>query len=534
MPRVYRSNFPWRLAEGTTLILDTLFYGYNNPINIPAGFEALRKRVTDSDLLPGISIADLHYYYDRQAVVQVHQRPPYYYIPRADRNKPFPRDVHNRGLFERFEGDIIYLSPGNHPQRVKFALVLVDQITRYAFAHPITNTTMQQTSNALRHILQNREIQENLKMLITDNGPEFGGDFTRYLADNHITHHKAHVGDKTQTSIVETAIRTLRETAFRYAYHHEEKQNEVAFWFEIVEAYNNHPHKRLHNKSPAEAKHEMSVDPIPIKNALKEDYDKRVDEADDALPRLHVGDYARIRLRAAKLNPLYKAGAKQYGEDIYYIKGFEKQQVELLGGEEIENGNVVVDFTDQSQVMNIHDIVVVDMPIHHPDLEELKNDIDLDNRLVNIYAQAGLTRPLEERRPATGVQARRNHVIRGYLEDHGTKMVDDSEEVGGLPIDPVGIGRPGELPPAARTEDSRPKRPRRRARFEADEDVENDDDDVPDSNSQTRTQVSACSLAFLTILQILLLHLYSQQNLGFPQRKTTETRSGRRATQFVR
>ena len=87
-------------------------------------------------------------------------------------------------------------------------LVCVDASTRRCDAQPVNNVAQLNCIPAMTTILNRHIIQQGYpKIMYTDQGGEFGQNFTKYIKDNFgIKHKYSYAGRKQQTSIVEHTI----------------------------------------------------------------------------------------------------------------------------------------------------------------------------------------------------------------------------------------------------------------------------------------------------------------------------------------
>ena len=433
----------WLLSSEDTKTLDEYFYGDANHVStLPVGKKAFEKRLRDDNV--SISTKKIEYYYLRQPITQILRKPPIYYVPKSKRpSHSYPFRVHDLKPMQHMQADTLYITqPIAKDSRVQYAFVLVDKLTRYAFVYPMRSTDTTSAIRAFESIWSqsNHEavilMRKNMERLTTDKGSEFSTAFTDFLltkqtdSGGHIEHDQAIVGDKKQLSFVETAIRTIREITAReeYLFH---KADGIGFWRVAEKAYNDHSHARLKGASPKEALSSLDTE------YMQKDYEHRTELAkDSANPfQVKIGDWVRVRLREAKLNPLYKASYPQYGDDVYRVMQLRGPHVVLARGKELNDGNFDYFAETQAnsyQVKRLEDVVIIQLPLHHFDRSiSARDDSKLDHELKDLYERAGI-RSLPPRQASS---ANRQTEHQSWSNAMKTKIGGDlEEEVGDVQI----------------------------------------------------------------------------------------------------
>ena len=297
----------WQLSDETTRILDLAFYGNKeNPTDYPLGLERFKDRLSQRNL--DVDDEEVEYYYKRQAFVQIHQRPPLDYIPHTQRSKPYPLRTHVYQPFQHMQADTLFLDEKTIANtRVPYAFVLVDMITRFMFLYPMKSTSGDAVHRAFEAVIGNPAVESNFQILTTDQGPEFQQNLESWLKSklpDFQEHRQAPIGDKRAVSIVETAIRTLRQVISRI--NDTQEPNNLNFWGYAVAVYNSLSHTSLLRKTPEEAVEILSKNDSQKSDFLDEltgRYDTRMSLVTESPQNklVQVGDVVRVRLRAANL-----------------------------------------------------------------------------------------------------------------------------------------------------------------------------------------------------------------------------------------
>jgi transposase InsO family protein len=192
-------------------------------------------------------------------------------------------------------------------------LVIIDVFTRFAWCVPLKTKTVAECTEAMRLILES--VKEKPKRINTDNGGEFGREFTEMLTKYGITHSKTRSHSPQQNSPVESFNRTLKSLLFSCMTRHNTKawKNLLAG---VVSSYNSSTHSRS-GYSPKLAETGMYDQEIYARmkaNAMK------VRQRQPSLPDLAVGSPVRILISAmGAKNVFEKSYTTKWTKEIYPV-----------------------------------------------------------------------------------------------------------------------------------------------------------------------------------------------------------------------
>lgn len=116
--------------------------------------------------------------------------------------------------------DVKYLPPSK--SLFNFLLVAVDASSRLCDAEPMKELNQEETIDALRKIINRKIISDGENktpmLIVSDNGGEFGANFSEYLDSRNIKHRTSSAGRKEQTSIVEHINELIAYALSAHAY----------------------------------------------------------------------------------------------------------------------------------------------------------------------------------------------------------------------------------------------------------------------------------------------------------------------------
>ena len=174
-----------------------------------------------------------------------------------------------------------------------FILVIVDVLSRFAFAEPIKRKTTEMVAEAFERIM--KRSGRRCWLLTTDRGTEFRGhNFQEMLRENDIQHHYATSPD-VKCAIAERYIRTLKTRLWRYFTKHK-TLNYTKILQKMVTSTNNSVHSTI-GCAPSD---------VNIKN--QEQIMQRLygDEKKTTTKLYKAGDHVRITKEKGKLSKGYQ------------------------------------------------------------------------------------------------------------------------------------------------------------------------------------------------------------------------------------
>ncbi|CAM1322690.1 Uncharacterised protein r2_g3120 [Pycnogonum litorale] len=176
---------------------------YYNPSH-PAAFGSVRKLVDDCRK-HGFSASE------KRVSAWLMSQDPYTLHKRIKRN--FKRNrVIVSSIHEQWEIDLMEVSNlKTYNDNLTFILIVIDVLSKYAWAVPLTNKTNAQVCRAFKKILKFRKPLR----VHSDKGSEFTGKpFQNLLKSENIGFFTTH--NNTKASVVERVIRTIRQKLARY------------------------------------------------------------------------------------------------------------------------------------------------------------------------------------------------------------------------------------------------------------------------------------------------------------------------------
>lgn len=205
---------------------------------------------------------------------------------------------------EQFQGDLLDVQWfAQFNDNVKFLLVIIDVMSRYAWVRSLKDKRGITVTNAMRSILEEGRVPEKLQ---TDQGKEFVNSDFKDLMNEHKIHFFTTTDDAIKCALAERLNRTLRERIYRYLYHHNTNRY-IDVLPMVVENYNNSYHRTL-KMAPSSVQDEHI--PQILRNLKSE---KPIMKPKSGL---NVGDYVRI----SRKKGLFEKGATSgWTEEVFKI-----------------------------------------------------------------------------------------------------------------------------------------------------------------------------------------------------------------------
>ncbi|XP_046561846.1 uncharacterized protein LOC124270833 isoform X1 [Haliotis rubra] len=155
--------------------------------------------------------------------------------------------VRVNSINEMFDVDLTDLSRfSKENDGIRYLLVAIDILSRYAFVLPLTNKKPESVFKAFKEILNTSQP----KKVRTDDGSEFKAEFHSFLKRKNITHTIAH-NENIKSNYVERFNRTLKSLITRYMTHNNTKRY-LDVLPNLVNNYNHTQHSSLPELSPAQ------------------------------------------------------------------------------------------------------------------------------------------------------------------------------------------------------------------------------------------------------------------------------------------
>lgn len=162
--------------------------------------------------------------------------------------KTFPRSkVIVNTIDSMWDGDLADVSNiSSHNDGYKFLLVLIDIFSRYLFIIPLRNKHHQNIIDGLKSVFQTERKPHTLR---TDKGSEFKNRWVKtYLKKEGIN--VIYTQNETKANYAERVIRTMKNLMYRY-FMKNRTYRFVNVLQDLVESYNNRPHRSLGGNAPA-------------------------------------------------------------------------------------------------------------------------------------------------------------------------------------------------------------------------------------------------------------------------------------------
>jgi transposase InsO family protein len=125
------------------------------------------------------------------------------------KQKDFNEIKYNVPMIENynFMADVLHLPQTK--KNFKYALILVDLATKEFDIEPMKTTQSEEAVTAMEKMFKRKYIKKPKVSIQTDNGPEFGNNFTKYCYENNIFHKKTMPYRHQQQSMVESLNRQI-------------------------------------------------------------------------------------------------------------------------------------------------------------------------------------------------------------------------------------------------------------------------------------------------------------------------------------
>ena len=198
----------------------------------------------------------------------------------------FPRRVYNvRNFDDLWEADLMDLrSLKTYNNGVSYILIVIDALSKYAWAEPMFNKTSKSVANALARILSKSNNRKPV-CLQTDKGKEFlGREMQDFLGENKINFRVARSPD-TKAAIAERLIRTIKEKIWRY-FTYTKTRRYIDMLQKIMESYNQSKHSATR----------MTPASVTLANAAeaRRNIQQKYGSCTFKQPKYSVGDIVRV------------------------------------------------------------------------------------------------------------------------------------------------------------------------------------------------------------------------------------------------
>ena len=206
---------------------------------------------------------------------------------------------------EQWQADLMDMSwVAKQNENNKYILVIIDCLSRYAWATPVKDKSAKTMIEAFKVIIKSSERKPD--KLQTDQGKEFVNQFLKsYFKSLNINHFTATDGT-IKCAIVERFNRTLRSRIYRY-FHYKDTLKYIDVLNDIVDAYNSSYHRTI-KMSPKEALVNQSAARSAIFKGQKKNTNKQIP--------FKIGDTVRITTHKLIFE---KDATKKWNEEVFKI-----------------------------------------------------------------------------------------------------------------------------------------------------------------------------------------------------------------------
>lgn len=207
-------------------------------------------------------------------------------------------------LWQADLADMVNVAKGNDNH--KYILMVIDVFSKKLHSEPIKNKSAESVTDAFRKILSTQsDPPSNLQ---TDEGKEFfNRTFKALMLENKINHYHTY-NRETKASVIERAIRTIKQRIYRY-FTHSNTSRYVDILPDIVSSYNNSKHNTL------------GIAPNQVNQQNQEVVWQTIYTKDDPLTlnkKSHLLPGQRVRI--SKYSTVFaKSYLPVWSEEIFYI-----------------------------------------------------------------------------------------------------------------------------------------------------------------------------------------------------------------------
>jgi len=233
--------------------------------------------------------------------------------------------------FDLLECDIFVLNKYSKQNKgYGYIFAVVDVFSRKAYAYPMKNKALEDTTAALKQFFNEPDVKKYKKgfsVIVSDSDSAFLGgkdstderNFQKVMDDNDCIHDTVPIGDHNALAIVDRWARTLK-TILTKVFLENGNTNWTNELDTIVDNYNNTPHETLDDHTPNEALKDEAVR-IEVMHTNMDKNKKNAQLNND----LVVGDHVRVSIA----NYFTKGTEPRYSDEIYTVEGVKGMSVNL-------------------------------------------------------------------------------------------------------------------------------------------------------------------------------------------------------------
>ena len=251
-----------------------------------------------------------------------------YAIQKQVRRKYKTPQVQVSGLNDQADIDLMSVENiAKYNDGIKHLLIVIDIFSRFLFVRPLKNKKTEIVLNAIKDVLKHRRFTK----IRSDKGSEFvNHKFKQYLKQQSIYFFMSQNVPK--ANYAERVIRTLRNMMFRMM-RHQKNYRYIEHLQDLVNGYNQSPHRSLHGLSPSNITSKNEADVWASLYLIPKNVRKTPIHY-----KFKVGDL--IRLSYLK-HPFRRTYQQQYTSEIFKIKSrLIKQGIPLYKIVDLNNENI--------------------------------------------------------------------------------------------------------------------------------------------------------------------------------------------------
>lgn len=217
---------------------------------------------------------------------------------------------------KRFQSDLISINALAEANRgINFLALIIDCFSRRIYVCPLRRKTGEQTANALKQWLDCIEDDSPTnKQLLTDNGKEYlNRNVKKLLQERNVEHQLTMNINK--CAIAERANKSLQIIIYKYLTD-KSTLNYLDVLPQLVQTYNNRPHRSLNNLTPNEA--DDAVNEIQVRGIHIHRHSQLLGKK-RRRAKFKEGDIVRIKTYATRPSSQARAYAQQFKGELFRV-----------------------------------------------------------------------------------------------------------------------------------------------------------------------------------------------------------------------
>ena len=211
-------------------VLNEIYYDPKHPASFGGGYKLFREA---KKILPDLSIANVKNWLKKQNTYSLFKQV-------KNRFKRLP--IRAISIDHQWQADLLDMTWfAKYNDRYKYILVVVDVLSRYAWAIPQRDKSGQTTADAMESIFDSGRVPKKLQ---TDQGKEFKNKIFKEVMKKYGINFFTTTEGVIKCAIAERFNRTLRSRIYRYLYHNNTKRY-IDVLPSIIMSYNKSFHRSI-------------------------------------------------------------------------------------------------------------------------------------------------------------------------------------------------------------------------------------------------------------------------------------------------